>query len=80
MATKKIAEPIKPTVDIEEFKRQRKLVEQQAREVVDTNMREIKRLLSEINSWVEISGIDFNAKEEIADFYGDSWKTSSDYC
>lgn len=67
-------------VDIEEFKRQRKLVEQQARQIVDSNMIEIKRLLQEINSWVEISGIDFDAKEEIANFYGDSWKTSSDYC
>lgn len=76
MATKKPQE----TVDIEEFMRQRKLVEQQANAIVDANMKEIKRLMDEINSWVGIAGLDFNLKEEIAEHFGQSWKSSSDYC
>jgi hypothetical protein len=80
MTTKTKTVPVKQTVDIEEFKRQQILVRDQANEIIRTNMAEVKRLLDEVKTWSDVAGLNFDAKEAIADFYGQSWKTSSDYC
>jgi hypothetical protein len=73
-------------IDIEEFKRQKVLVEQKANAAVSEKILEIRKLLGEINELGRVTGVPVRLNEliydmqEMREYLDPAWNSSSAYC